>query len=209
MATTHLTQLLIEYRYWILVPLSFFESAIVAFVAGTLASLGYFNLYVLAAFFFVRDIVLDLGYYALGHYGSKTRLAQKMLKKLHITEDHFESVRQLWEAHPARTMFIGKLSYGIASTFIVVAGTVRMSLRKFVLYGALVAVVQYGVLLALGYFFGAAFGGSITTIIQNIQYVLAGASLLLIGYFFFALRMRKRMLKDDAVTERGDSTPSV
>jgi membrane protein DedA with SNARE-associated domain len=207
MSTAHLTQLIVEYRYWILVPLAMLEGPIVAFFAGTLASLGYFNIYLLAVFFFARDIIMDGGYYALGHFGYKTRLAKWLLKKIGVTPEHLEQVRLLWERNAGKTMFFGKLSYGIASSFIVVAGIVRMPLKKFFAWGALVAILQYGTLLLLGYFFGNAFGGKIETILNNIQYLIAGASVFIVGYLFFTHYMRRRTLKQQA-DEEADEAPT-
>ena len=69
MSVDFITELILQYRYWILIPLSFIEGPVVAFVAGMLASMGYFNIYFLSALFFVRDVGLDGVYYAIGHFG--------------------------------------------------------------------------------------------------------------------------------------------
>lgn len=200
MSVAYLTHLILEYRYWILIPLSLIEGPVVAFVAGTLASVGYFSIWFLAALFFVRDVGLDGVYYAIGHFGGRTRFARKMLAKIGVTDDHLKNVRVLWEKRPGWTMLIGKLSYGIASAFIVVAGMVKMPLRKFFAYGSAVAVLQYGTLLLLGYFLGASFGGNITKILDNVQYVIAFAAVAISAYYILSLRMRKRFLtKDEAV----------
>ena len=187
-----LTRLIIEYRYWILFPFAVFEGPIVAFVAGTLSSLGYLNLYVLLFLFFARDMIMDGLWYALGYFGWKTAFAKRMLAKLNVQESHLEDVRKLWEERPARTMFIGKLSYGIAAAFIVVAGMVKISLRKFFSYGALVAVTQYFTLILLGYFFGNAFGGTLTGIVNNIQYAIVGAATILSSYYILRWYIRSK-----------------
>lgn len=201
MSVDFLTQLIVEYRYWILIPLSLIEGPVVAFIAGTLASVGFFNFYFLAAFFFVRDMALDAMYYAIGHFGGHSHFAQRMLKKLGITDDHLEQVRVLWEKRPGTTMFIGKLSYGIASAFIVVAGMVKMPLGKFFFYGAIVAVLEYGTLLVAGFFFGASFGGTAAHIISNVQYAVAIAAILISAYYIFSWYMRARLLKEDREIE--------
>ncbi|MDP2665084.1 MAG: hypothetical protein Q8P23_00320, partial [bacterium] len=72
MSVDFITELILQYRYWILIPLSLIEGPVVAFVAGTLASLGYFNMSFLAVLFFVRDVGLDGVYYAIGHFGGRT-----------------------------------------------------------------------------------------------------------------------------------------
>ena len=203
MSADFITELILQYRYWILIPLSLIEGPVVAFVAGTLAAVGYFNLYLLAIFFFIRDVGLDGIYYAVGHFGGHTQFAKRMLVKLHITDDHLEQVRLLWVRRPFITMFIGKLSYGIASAFIVVAGTVKMPLGTFFGWGAVVAVLQYGTLLFLGYFLGESLGGSIAHIISNVQYVIAFAAIAISGYYLFTWYMRSKLLKEDEAIEEG------
>lgn len=199
MSVDSLTGLILQYRYWILIPLSLIEGPVIAFVAGTLAAVGYFNIYFLAALFFVRDVGLDGVYYAIGHFGARTAFVKRMLAKLDITPDHLERVRILWEKKPFWTMFIGKLSYGIASAFIVVAGTVRMPLRIFFKYGSVVAILQYGALLFAGYYLGASLGGNVVTIIENVQYALAFIAIAILGYYFFSWHMRRKLLKETQI----------
>lgn len=201
MSVTFITQLILEYRYWILIPLSFIEGPIIAFVAGTLASAGIFNMYFLAALFFIRDVGLDGAYYATGYFGGHTKFARKMLIKIGITSEHLEHVRILWVKHPGMTMLIGKLSYGIASAFIVVAGMVKMPLRVFFKYGILVAILEYGTLLFAGYFLGASLGGSAARVINNVQYIIALVAVIISGYYLISWYMRKKLLTSDKQIE--------
>lgn len=201
MSPDFITEILLQYRYWILIPLSLIEGPVVAFVAGTLAALGFFDMYFLSALFFVRDVGLDGVYYAVGYFGGKTSFAERMLTKIGITDDHLGKVRDLWERRPFTTMFIGKLSYGIASAFIVVAGVVKMPLRLFFRYGIIVAVLEYGTLLYAGYFLGASLGGSVVRIIQNAQYVIAFAGIVITGYYLLSWYMRRKFLKADKAVE--------
>src|SRR5271154_4469952 len=94
MTLSSTTQLIIEYRYLILIPLALIEGPIVAFIAGTLASLGYFDVYFLAIFFLVRDVTMDSIYYALGYFGGRTKFVMRMLAKIKVTPDHLEGVRR-------------------------------------------------------------------------------------------------------------------
>ena len=187
-------QLIIQYRYLIMVPLALIEGPVVAFIAGGLAAVGYFNIFGLAAFFFARDMGMDGIYYALGYYGGRTGFAQRMLRKIKVTESHLEGVRLLWEHHPLSTMFIGKLSYGIGSTFVAVAGMVKMRVTTFFKYGAIVAITQYWSLLALGYFLGNSFGGSIERILSNIQYVIGGIGIVITIYYVVSWRLRRKFM---------------
>ena len=205
MTLSSTASLIVEYRYLILIPLALIEGPIVAFIAGTLATLGYFNIFGLAIFFFARDMGMDAIYYGIGYYGGRTRFAQRMLGKIKVTQDHLENVRRLWEEHPLSTMFIGKLSYGIGSTFVTVAGMVKFRFTTFFKYGAIVAITQYWSLLAIGYFYGNTFGGSISAFLSNIQYVIAAVGIVVSIYYFVSWRMRGRLMKETAEGEAGVS----
>ncbi len=206
MSISFITHIILQYRYWILIPLSFVEGPIVAFIAGTLASFGYFNMYFLAILFFVRDVGLDGVYYSIGYFGGRTTFAGRMLTKIGVTPDHLEKVRLLWARRPGITMLIGKLSYGIASAFIIVAGMIKMPLRLFFAYGAIVAVLQYGTLLFAGYFLGASIGGNVVRIINNVQYVIAVVAVVISAYYILSWSMRKKFLKADKEIEELPTT---
>jgi membrane protein DedA with SNARE-associated domain len=118
-----------------------------------------------------------------------------LLLKLGVAQEQLDDVRTLWQEHGTRTMFLSKLSYGVSAAFLVVAGMVEMSFRKFLKYATVVAVAQYGTLFFLGYYFGSAFG-SLYGIFNNIQYVVAAISLFAIGYYIFRKRMRDRLLRN-------------
>ncbi len=196
------TALILEYRYWILLPLSFVEGPIVAFFAGMLASGGHFNVWALALFFFVRDIAVDAACYYLGYYGAQSRWIKKVLRRLGVTEEHLDEVRLLWHTHPGKTMFLSKLSYGVAAGFIVVAGLVKMPFKQFLYYGSIIAVTHYGVLLFVGYFFGAAFGGSVIGLLHNIPYVIGALSLLAIAYYIFKRRISNKLQEEERAAAR-------
>lgn len=201
MSTEALTELILWYRYSILIPLSFIEGPLIAFIAGTLAAVGFFNIYFLIALFFVRDIIFDAVYYAIGYFGKDTRFANRMLARLKITPDHLARARSLWERRPMMTMFIGKLAYGIASAFIVAVGMMKMPLGLFFKYGAIVAIVEYGGFLATGYFLGASLGGDVVEVVKKLQYMLAFGLVTAAAYFFFSLRLRTKFLKTDEAIE--------
>jgi len=196
MSFENLIPLIIEYRYWILIPLSILEGPMIAFAVGTLAWLGYFNPYLAFGILFVRDVIMDALFYFLGRFGGNTKIAKRMLHKIRVTDKHLDSVRLLWEKHAFRTMFFSKLSYGISAAFLLVAGIVRMRLSAFLWFASIVALLQYGILFALGYFFGNTFG-SISNILEILHYVIGGIVLATIAYYIFTHFMRKKLLEQE------------
>lgn len=197
MSFDSLTPLIIEYRYWILIPLSLLEGPVVAFVAGTLAAAGYFNLYLLELIFVIRDLVVDAIYYGLGMFAGRGTFVRRMLHKIGVTADHLGKARALWETHPLRTMFFGKISYGIAPSFFVVAGMVRMSLTRFMGYNASVAAFQYGVCLLAGYYFGDVFNRQLFNALNGLQYAVGAAVVLYVAYHFIRSSSRRRLLAEE------------
>lgn len=203
MSPDTITHLILEYRYWILIPLSLLEGPVVAFAAGTLASAGYFNPYFLEVFFIIRDLITDVAYYALGVFAGQSRFVKKLLYKIGVTADHLEKANVLWDTHPLRTMFFGKLSYGIAPSFFVVAGMVRMSLPRFIGYNALIAAFQYGACLILGYYFGNTLGKNIFSAIDKIQYAIGAVVILYIAFYFIRGRFRRHLLEEERKVPAG------
>lgn len=192
--------LLLQHGYWILIPLTFIEGPIIGFITGALAKLGYFNPFIAFSIFIFRDIIMDTLYYFLGKRFEGTHFSEKMLSKLKVTPDHLASVMGLWDMHGLRTMFIGKLSYGIAHAFLFVAGMVRMPFSVFFRYALVVALVNYGGLFLLGYAMGGAFE-SLTGLISNIQYVIAVLALVISTYYIFTFYLRKRFSEEEKKAE--------
>jgi len=189
------TRLLVEYRYWILIPLTFLEGPVVAFAAGTLASLGYFKMYELAALFLVRDLLADSAYYAAGYFGRRSRAIRRVLAWLKIDDASLDRFRERLLKHPIQTIFIGKLSYGVASTIIVGFGVIRMNYVTFMAYGVWVTILQYGVLLTLGFYYGVSLGARLTNILDALQYLAAGVAVVAVVYYLFGRSMRDRLFR--------------
>lgn len=193
---TNLTQLIETYRYWILIPLTFIEGPIVAFVTGALSSLGYFNFFIAFAIFFFRDVILDGAFYVMGRWTGKTDFAKRFLTKVGVTQDSIQDIRLLWERHGFRTMFVSKLSYGLSAAFLFVAGIVEMPVKKFFTYAALVALSQYGVLLVAGYYFGGAFG-TMSRLLENIQYAVTGIAVFITLYYIIRKFMSQKLIEEE------------
>ena len=176
-----LSQVLITYRYWILIPLSIVEGPIVAFVTGSLASLGYFNPYLAFGIFLVKDGVVDGAYYSLGRFAGDKPFVTRLLTKARVTQADRARMRVLWDRHGWRTMGIGKLAWGLSPAFLVSAGFVAVPVWLFFQYAIGAAVLQYAILLGVGYYFGHAIG-TVSRTLRILQVVIAGAALAGIVY---------------------------
>lgn len=203
MSPDHIQALILDYRYWILIPLTIIEGPIIGFITGALSKLGYFNPYVAFSIFIFRDIIMDALYYFLGRKFEGTRFSAKMLGLLKVTPDHLSAVRKLWDTKGLRTMFIGKLSYGVAHAFLFVAGMVKMPFPKFFRLALIVALVNYGGLFLLGYYFGGAFNKA-SDLVSNILLIIGILTLVISGYYIFTFYMRRKLTEAEKKAEEGE-----
>lgn len=187
MDVSSLAATLLRDRYWIAIPLAIIEGPMVAFVVGTLSALGYFNPLVACGLFVAKDVAVDGMYYCLGRRAGTCELAATLLRRLRVSESDVGRIRRLWRVHGWKTMFVGKMAWGLSPLFLIVAGLVMMPIDTFVRYVVGVAVVQYGLLIAAGYYFGGSVG-TVSSAIRTIQFALAGA--LLAGLTYVRLRLR-------------------
>ncbi len=200
MDQTTILDLIVEYRYLILVPLAFIEGPIVALTAGLLSALGYFDPFVVLGIMVGKDISVDAACYAIGRLGNRTALVKHYAKKIGIVEEHWSTVERLWEDHPWRTMFFSKLAYGLSLPFLVSAGLTRIAYGRFWFYAVQVSLLQYGTLLFLGYYFG----NSLTAVQNGVhiaQIALAIIAVTVVLYYIVSHGVRRRLKQ-----EAGDGT---
>lgn len=194
MEPDHLTQLIIDYRYWIVIPLSFLEGPVIAFVVGTLSAFGYFNPFVAVWVFFAKDMIMDVVFYLLGRYAKSTAYVHRLLHKGGIITESTEEFRKQWHTHAFRTMFMAKLPHGFSSVFLAMAGVIEAPWKQFISYAAIVAVLQYVLLFVFGYYFGAWLGLSSDTI-TRIQYVVTAFFVVSMLYLAVVWYVRRRIKK--------------
>ncbi|HKJ63014.1 MAG TPA: hypothetical protein VKA94_13655 [Hyphomicrobiales bacterium] len=200
MSPDYLAQLITDYRYWIIIPLSIFEGPVVAFIVGTLSSLGYFNPYIAMCIFFTKDMVMDGTFYFLGRYAKQTAFVHRILKKGGFLTESTESFKEVWELHGFRTMFLVKLPHGFSSAFLVMSGFVEAPIRRFFVYAAVIALAQYAIVLVLGYYFGSFFATE-PDLFTRIQYIFTGTLFVGAAYFVLLWYVRHKFRKQRQTSE--------
>ncbi len=196
--------LILVYRYWILFPLAFFEGPITGFIIGTLVALGYFNVFAAYGLLLLGDIIPDTAYYFIGRLGGEGTFVKKALLKVGIADGHMAAVRSLWFNHTGKTMFFSKLAYGLSTSFLISAGYIKLDFKKFLMYALPVTVLQYAVLMALGYYFGASYYTIITESFSGLGILIAAAVVVGVAYALLTRFMRRRLLKTEEEAERAE-----
>lgn len=145
--------LILQFKYLILIPLAAIEGPMIALVAGFLVSTGTLDPFLAFGILLLGDIIPDSIYYAIGRYGNQ----RKAQEKIRLIANNYDTLVKLWHRHPAKTMFLGKLAYGLSQFFLISAGLVKMPYKKFMSYALPVTFVQFGALMIIGYYLGGSY----------------------------------------------------
>jgi len=175
-------QLLLTYKYIILIPLSILEGPIVAVLCGFLVTLKILNPLLVYAILVIGDIVGDGGIYYLGYSG------KRFLKYFRVTDEKLEKAKIYFHENHKKAIVMSKLLHGIGFTGLMAAGASHVPYGKYFKTCALISVVQSFVMLMIGILFGHAY----IQIGKYLDYYAAGTSVVvLIVLLIFFIRKYK------------------
>lgn len=190
-----LISLILQYRYLVLFPLAAFEGPVISLIVGFLVSVGQFDFLPAYAVLLLGDIIPDTFYYYIGRLGDKKNLVRKYASKKGIISQNIPLLKKLWHDHGKKTMFLGKLAYGLSTPFLISAGLVKMPYKKFISYAVPVSFFQYFVLLTAGYYLGSSYQAA-EKYFKIGGYVFAGLLIVfVIAYVIFIKYARRSIVK--------------
>ena len=147
--------LLETYKYLVLFPLAIIEGPILTVVAGFLVSLGVMNIYIVYVIIVLGDVIGDALYYGLGRFGSG--FLHRHGHWVGVTTERLQRTKTVYQDHHFKAVALSKLIYGIGLAGMIVAGSLKVPYRRFIVAASLVSVVQSAALLLIGIFFGYAY----------------------------------------------------
>lgn len=204
MAHTYLIDLLMQYRYLVLIPLAAFEGPVISLIVGFLVHGGYFNFWLAYLIMLSGDIGPDSIFYAIGFFGHRTQLAQKYFKNNSFLQNHFPTVEKLWRDHPWKMMFFGKLAYGLGLPLLVSAGMAKMPYKKFISLTIPISTFQYGIIMLIGYHSANLYESTFRYVNYGYLVLLAVAVVFFLLYFVAASRYAKRKIVEMENKELND-----
>lgn len=174
-----INELIVGYQYLILFPLVVVEGPIVTVIAGFLTSINQLSFVIAYPLIVAADLVGDSLCYLLGRWG-RVAFIERWGRYIGVTHDRIEQVKHHFDRHSGKTLLLGKLLHGIGTSFLVVAGMVRMSYFRFLLFNFIATVPKSLILFLIGYYFGK----GISKINSFLEMV--GVIFLIIGIIAFA-----------------------
>jgi membrane protein DedA with SNARE-associated domain len=179
----YLFSLILAYRYAILLPLAVIEGPIVIIIAAFIASLGYFDLYIVYIIGVLGDIIGDIIYYWIGRLGGHT-IIPHFGKYVGITDERLQFARDHYKDHLGKTIIIAKIIQAPILLILVTAGILKVNFLKYLNIIVLVTLVKVLVIALVGFYFGKWYA-SINNYLNNP--FLAVSLLVLTAMIFYLL----------------------
>jgi membrane protein DedA with SNARE-associated domain len=165
-------QLLLTYKYVILVPLAIIEGPITSVVAGFLSTSGIFNLFFVFPIMVAGDMIGDSIFYGLGRFGSG--ILHKHGHRVGATPERLAEAKVYFSNNHHKALVMSKLIHGIGLSGLIVAGSLKVPYPRYIKTCTFIAIGQSLIFLTLGVFFGHAF----TIIGKYLNYYAAGVSVI-------------------------------
>ncbi|MBU0999163.1 DedA family protein [Patescibacteria group bacterium] len=184
-----IVQLLLTYKYFILIPLAIIEGPIVSVIAGFLVTLGIFNLFLVYIVMVLGDIIGDGIFYYIGYKG------KNLFRYFKINEEKVEKAKLYFEKNHNKAIAGSKILWGIGTAGLIAAGALHISYKKYFKTCALYSLGQSFIMMLLGIFFGQAY----EIIGKYFDYYVAIVSILVlvILIFFLFIKKYKRNIKEN------------
>lgn len=192
---TYLSQIISQYGTWtyaILFFVIFMETGFVVtpflpgdsllFAAGTFASLGALNIWVLLGLLMVAAVLGDTANYWIGHTLGDRAYNIKWIKREYLDQTH-----AFFEKHGGKTIFLARFVPIVRTFAPFVAGIGKMSYGYFITYNLVGGVVWVLLFTLTGYLFG-----NIPFVKKNFEFVIIAILLIsVVPIFYEAWKSRR------------------
>lgn len=131
------------------------EGPILMVASGFLIKLGQLELVPAYFALLVGDFAADLAWYAVGFHGAGP-LIRRFGKYINVTPEILGKIELRFKAYQNWILFISKITmgFGFALATLIVAGMLRVSLKKYAIFNLLGGFIWTAFLLFIGFSFG-------------------------------------------------------
>ncbi len=182
----HLVELLLYYKYLIILPLSIIEGPIVTLICGFLVAQKILNPFVLILVVMIGDVIGDTIAYSLGRFGGAP-LLNRFGGVIGATKEKLEEARGKFHSSRKRTIILSKLIHGVGIAGLITAGSFRIPYFEYMVIALGTTLFQSSILLVLGMVFGHAY-------LQFDRYLgyygVIGAVLVVAAILYFILKKK-------------------
>ncbi|MBI4085888.1 MAG: DedA family protein [Candidatus Liptonbacteria bacterium] len=149
-------QWVIANGYPLLFAAMLIEGPAVTAAGAFVAALGYMDVYIVFLLSVLGNLIPDVIFYLVGLWGHKG-LAEKYASRVGLTKERIHRLEGLSHNHAGKMLTIIKVIPFLAVPGLILAGAVRMPLKKYVVWSLVITVPTSLFFLIVGYYFGAAY----------------------------------------------------
>jgi len=146
--------LLYDHRYVFAFLAALLEGTFIMVLSGVLFRFGYFNLWEIFAVLVVGYFLNGVFWYLVGRVGGH-QIIEKFIKRFKVGRKGMDKLEEYFNRHSAKTIFLTRITYGIAMFAFMIAGSLKMKWKKFASISLLATVIWVLGVGAIGYGFGA------------------------------------------------------
>lgn len=148
-------QLLLAYKYAILLPLAVVEGPIITVVAGFLVTLGFMDIFFVYIIAVAGDFIGDTILYSAGRWGKN--FIHKYGYYVGANSVRLEKAKKMFAEKHTKAVAMSKVFHGVGVAGLVAAGILAVPYRRYIRTCMYIAFVQSAVFLFVGIVFGHAY----------------------------------------------------
>ena len=146
----------IGHGYFLFFIAAFLEGPLVTAAAGVAAALGYYSIVIIIILSVLGDLAADTVYYTIGYWSRKT-LITRYGSYVGLTAERIETLERLLHRHAGKAMIVIKLSPVIPVPGLIMIGSARVPLKKFIRTSLLITLPKSLLFAFIGFFAGRAY----------------------------------------------------
>jgi len=151
-------ELILQYKYLVMVPLIPVAQPLVGMIAGLLARLGVMELWVVYVVLVSVALAGDVAWYWVGyHWGEK--FVSRFGRFFAVTPAHVVSAKYIFHRYHAPILLVSKITngFGLAIVTLFTAGLTKIPFGRYMLFNTVGELIWAATIVAIGYFFGEAY----------------------------------------------------
>jgi membrane protein DedA with SNARE-associated domain len=146
-------RLLYEHRYVFAFLGAILEGNFIMILSGVLFRLGFFNFWALGAVLVNGYFLNGVGWYLIGRIGGNV-IIERFIKRKKFGKKVIDRLEKYSHRHSAKTIFLTRITYGISMFTFMIAGSLKMNLKKFLSVSFIATICWVLIMVSLGYGFG-------------------------------------------------------
>ena len=194
--------LLLQYAYPLMIPLSLIEGPIVALAGGVGAASGRINPLIVFAIVMGGGLFQDLAYYGLGRWACRSEKMRGWIENMKSVKAVLRPLKTAWREQLFLTLVASKFAYGLYGPILITAGMTKAPFWRYLGESLALSAVVLAAWEAAGFALAQVYG----QLGQAANWVMIGLGVLALGMLWLISRWAKKRL--DVEEPRKASRPA-